>query len=318
MTLENKGLLAFEWATLAYVVFTLVVMAVLWPRLLCPWDMLAGRAGVVATTLVLWGVYRRWPSRFTMLLRAVGQMLWLSWWYPDTYELNRCLPNLDHVFASAEQWLFGCQPALTLCQQWPQPFVSEPLALGYVSYYPLIAAVFIYYFLRRYDEFARCVYVILGSFFLFYVIFVLLPVAGPQFYYEAVGTDVIAQGHFPDIGHYFYDHQESLPIPGKAGGFFYQLLQQAHDAGERPTAAFPSSHVGVTTVLMWLAWHSRSRLLFFAMLPLAVLMFFATFYIQAHYVIDAIAGLVVGTAMYFALARGDFFSKRHGSFKKNM
>jgi len=32
---------------------------------------------------------------------------------------------------------------------------------------------------------------------------------------------------------------------------------------------------------------------------LSVLMFFATFYIQAHYAIDAIAGLFVGTAMYF-------------------
>ncbi len=35
------------------------------------------------------------------------------------------------------------------------------------------------------------------------------------------------------------------------------------------------------------------------MIPLAALMFFATFYIQAHYVIDAIAGLVAGTMMHF-------------------
>jgi membrane-associated phospholipid phosphatase len=30
-------------------------------------------------------------------------------------------------------------------------------------------------------------------------------------------------------------------------------------------------------------------------------MFFATFYIQAHYAIDAIAGLFVGAFMYFLL-----------------
>jgi hypothetical protein len=35
--------------------------------------------------------------------------------------------------------------------------------------------------------------------------------------------------------------------------------------------------------------------------PFGVLMFFATFYIQAHYAIDAIAGLFVGTLMYFLL-----------------
>ena len=52
---------------------------------------------------------------------------------------------------------------------------------------------------------------------------------------------------------------------------------------------------------MWLAWEARNRRLFFSLLPFAVLMFFATFYIQAHYAIDAFAGLLVGTAMYFGL-----------------
>jgi membrane-associated phospholipid phosphatase len=75
----------------------------------------------------------------------------------------------------------------------------------------------------------------------------------------------------------------------------------AHNAGERPTAAFPSSHVGVTTVLLWLAWATGNRRFFWWLVPFGVLMFFATFYIQAHYAIDAIAGLFVGTIMYFLL-----------------
>lgn len=297
----NKRLWLFEWATLAYTAFTLVLMALLWSRLHDPWSMLGMRAAVVGTTAVLWAVYQRWPSPFTMLLRVAGQMAWLSRWYPDTYELCCCLPNLDHVFASLEQWCFGCQPALVLCEQWSQTVVSEALALGYVSYYPLITATALFYFFARREHFLRCVFVVMGAFFLSYVIFDLLPVAGPQFYYEAVGTDQIALGHFPDVGFYFYDHLESLPIPGHEGGLFYRLLVDAHNAGERPTAAFPSSHVGVTVVLLWLAWRARSRWLLFAMLPLAILMFFATFYIQAHYAIDAIAGVVVGTAFYFIL-----------------
>ena len=211
------------------------------------------------------------------------------------------LPNLDHLFAQAEQWTFGCQPALVLLQRYGQPVVSELLSLGYVSYYPLIITLVFFYFFRRYERFTYAVYVVMASFFIFYVVFDLLPVAGPQFYYEAVGCDLIAQGHFPDLGHYFRDHQESLPIPGWKDGPFYHLLVIAHDAGERPTAAFPSSHVGVTVVLLWLAWEARSRRLFWGMMPLGVLMFFATFYIQAHYAIDAIAGLFAGTALYFLL-----------------
>lgn len=307
---KQKGLLAFEWAALIYIAVTLVLIAVLWQKLVSPLTMVQGRVAVVVMTLALWAVYRWRPCRLTMLLRVVGQMAWLGWWYPDTYELNRVLPNLDHLFAEAEQWVFGCQPALLFSWQWPQPILSEVLTLGYVSYYPLIAAVVLYYFLRRYAEFTHCVFIIMGSFFLFYIIFDLLPVAGPQFYYEAVGIKEIAQGHFANVGMWFLDHQNSLPSPGYSDGLFYHLLQQAHEAGERPTAAFPSSHVGITTVLLCLAWHARSRWLFFTMLPLGILMFFATFYIQAHYVIDAIAGIFTGLLFYYLLSRvADFSTK---------
>ena len=297
----TKGLLLAEWSMMAYTVFTLLLMAWHWNELVNPLSMLWGRLGAVLMTLALWLVYRRWPSRWTILLRVGGQLALLSWWYPDTYELNRFLPNLDHHFAALEQTVFGCQPSLLFCRQFPQPVVSELLSLGYVSYYPLMVLVMLYYFFRRYQQFLQTVFIIIAAFFLFYVIFDLLPVVGPQFYYEAVGTDVIAQGTFPDLGLYFRDHQECLDIPGWRDGVFYDLLVDAHNAGERPTAAFPSSHVGITTVLLWLAYKSRCRWLFLTVLSLGVLMFFATFYIYAHYAIDAIAGLFVGTLFYFLL-----------------
>ena len=297
----KKGLFLFEWAMLAYCLFTLLLMALWGGRLVNVGPMLLLRASAVAMIFALWLLYRWKPCRLTMMLRVAGQLSLLGRWYPDTYELNRVLPNLDHLFASFEQSCFGCQPALLFSQHYSSSFISEMLCLGYASYFPMIAAVAFYYFFRRYDRFAYTAFVILASFFLFYVIFIFLPVAGPQFYYAAVGTDQIAQGVFPDLGHYFLTHQEALPIPGDNGGLFHFLVQLAHDAGERPTAAFPSSHVGISVLLLWLAWESRSRWLFSILFVLTVLMFFATFYIQAHYVIDAIAGLFVGTAMYFLM-----------------
>jgi membrane-associated phospholipid phosphatase len=95
-----------------------------------------------------------------------------------------------------------------------------------------------------------------------------------------------------------------LPIPGWEDGMMHKLLIMAHDAGERPTAAFPSSHVGVATIVMWLAWETKNRKVLFTCLPFAVLLFFSTFYIQAHYAIDAIAGLFFGTVFYFFLKWG--------------
>ena len=66
-------------------------------------------------------------------------------------------------------------------------------------------------------------------------------------------------------------------------------------------AAFPSSHVGVTTVVMLLALRTRSKGLIFTILPFYILMCFSTVYIYAHYAIDAIAGLLTGILLYFAL-----------------
>ena len=297
----TKGLLALEWVVMGYLVLTLLLMLFTYTKVYNPESMLWGRFRVVAMTVALWAVYRMLPCRFTRLCRVALQVALLSWWYPDTYELNRVFPNLDHRFAALEQHIFGSQPALWFADRCSHPVFSELMHMGYASYYPLMVIVLLYYFFYRYADFGRAAFVVLASFFAYYVIFVLLPVAGPQFYYQAVGLDDIARGVFPDLGHYFASHQECLPIPGWRDGFFYHLVVIANDAGERPTAAFPSSHVGVTTVLMLLAWHSRSRRLFFGMLPFFLLMCFATVYIQAHYAIDALAGLVTGVIIYFLL-----------------
>lgn len=297
----QRGLLAVEWITMSYMVFTLLMMLFMWTKLVNPEPMLWGRFQYVAVTLAMWVVYRMVPCRLTMLARIVAQMAFLGWWYPDTYELNRLLPNLDYVFAQWEQDLFGCQPSLLFSQAVPYGWFSELMCLGYVSYFPLIATVTLYYFFKRYKEFQLATFVILTSFFIYYFIFILLPVTGPQFYYLAVGTDKIAAGIFPHLGDWFLTHSERMASPGWNEGFFYHLLDIAHDAGERPTAAFPSSHVGVTTVLMMLALRTRSRRLIFGMLPFYLLMCLSTVYIYAHYAIDAIAGLITGILLYYIL-----------------
>ena len=298
----HKGLFAFEWAVVAYMMLTLIVILFTWTKAVNPVSMLWGRVHFVAMTIALWLVYRLLPCRLTRFLRVAGQMALLSWWYPDTYELNRIFPNLDHLFASFEQQVFGCQPALLFSKAISNPVFSELMDMGYASYFPLMVVVLVYYFFCRYDDFLRAAWILLASFMIYYVIFVFLPVTGPQYYYGAAGLDNIAQGIFPNVGNYFQTNMERMTSPGWADGFFYHLVESAHQAGERPTAAFPSSHVGITTVLMLLSWHTRSLRLTLSLFPFFILMCFATVYIQAHYAIDAIAGLISGSLFYFLCA----------------
>lgn len=297
----HRGLLPLEWVMAVYWVLTMAIVLFCYTKVQNPDAMIWGRLRIAFMTLALWAVYRMAPCRLTRLARVVAQMSLLSWWYPDTYEINRMLPNLDHVFAALEQSVFGCQPALLFSRYMPWHFFSELMDLGYASYFPMIAVVVFFYFFFRYREFQRAAFIVMAAFFIYYVVFILVPVTGPTYYYKAVGLGDIMRGVFPNVHDYFNYNTDCLPAPGWHDGVFYQMVEDAKAAGERPTAAFPSSHVGVSTILMLLAWHTGNRRFLFLLLPFYVLLCFSTVYIQAHYAIDALAGLVSGTLLYFIL-----------------
>ena len=78
---------------------------------------------------------------------------------------------------------------------------------------------------------------------------------------------------------------------------FYQLVEASQEVGERPTAAFPSSHVGISTIVMIMAWRVNKKLAY-VLAPFYILLCCATVYIQAHYLIDAIVGFVSAFFVY--------------------
>ena len=218
----RKGLLAVEWVAMGYLLLTTVLVLLLYTKMENPTALLMGRARVVAMTAALWLVYRLVPCPLTRFARIGAQILLLAWWYPDTYELNRTFQNLDHIFAQIEQSWFGCQPALLFCQKVTSPIVSELFDFGYGAYYPMIGLVTLYYFFWRYHEFERATFILLASFFLFYVIFVFVPVVGPTFYYKAVGLKKIAAAVFPPMHDYFNYHQ--LLWHARNRGLLFALL----------------------------------------------------------------------------------------------
>ena len=290
--------LAVEKLNLLYNLFTTLLIIIFFNRLNDPQAMLLGRFFIAFATFAVIYVYTKFPSMATRLLRVVSQMALLSYWYPDTFEFNRIFPNLDHLFATLEFDLFGCQPALLFDQVCSGLFWREAFNMGYWLYYPMIALVSFYYFFCRPKEAERCTFVIMASFFLYYIVYIFLPVAGPQFYFPVIGEEIAAAGPYPELGDYFNLHPEITIAQEGKGGMFTELVGMAQGAGERPTAAFPSSHIGVTTILVMLAYRAK-KWLFAVMFPVYVLLCCATVYIKAHYLVDAIAGLVTGVLVYY-------------------
>lgn len=288
-----------ERISLIYNAITTLLIVLLYGRMDHPGLMLIERAGIVAVTFVLIYLYQKYPCRLSAFVRMVVQMSFLAYWYPDTFEFNRLFPNLDYFFASAEQFLFDCQPAVEFSKLFPSIWFSEPFNMGYFAYYPMIAVVAIYYFVFRFDLFEKASFVIVTSFFIYYLIYIFVPVAGPQFYFPAIGMDNVATQNFLAIGDYFNDNAILLPGPNFEQGLFFDLVEASQEVGERPTAAFPSSHVGISTILMIMAWRVNKKLCY-GLTPFYILLCCATVYIQAHYLIDVLAGWCSAVCIYIA------------------
>lgn len=295
------GYIAPELAQFAYAAITALVILFTWTGIDNAEALLLQRVTMLSGTVALCAVFGLWPCRFIILCRIAYMLLMLSAWYPDTYEINHQFGCLDHIFAAYEQDIFGMQPALWFSQIFNSAVVSELMYMGYVSYYLFFVVTIIYIYFRDFQQIERVSFLVFGGFFVCYVIYLFLPVTGPQYYYLAAGMEEIKRGVFPDVGLYFAHSTECVKAPGWDGGLFYNLCMMAHHAGERPTAAFPSSHVAIATLVMIMVARMRMwKYLLFLAVPY-VFLCLSTVYIMAHYAIDAIAGLLFGAVLFFAL-----------------
>lgn len=300
---HKKGITLFphEWVMLGYTLITLVFMLMTWSDLVNPGEMIKTRLIALAVLGAGLLLTHFCENRFTRYVRVASVMMTLSIWYPDTYEMNRVFPCLDHVFAQWDQSWFGCQPSLLFSQKVPWWWASEAFCLGYFSYFPMIWTLVTWMAFRHPQHLLRVAFVILTGFYLYYFIYIFLPVAGPQFYYQAEGVDAV-QGIFPNLGHYFNTHQDFYPMPGGNGPFHY-MVELTQAAGERPTAAFPSSHIGISTIVLMLCRRYQQKALFWCFLPFYLLLCCATVYIHAHYLVDAIFGLLSSFVVYYMVSR---------------
>lgn len=296
--------LAVEKLSFLYTLFTTLLIILFYNRISNPQAMLTGRFFAIAGTYLIIYIYTLFPSRGTRYLRLLFQVALLNFWYPDTFEFNRIFPNLDHLFASAEVSLFGCQPSI-LFEQWLSgTFWRELFNFGYWMFYPMILAITTYFFFARPKEAERCAFIVLFSFFTYYIIFMFVPVAGPQFYFPVIGERVATAGPYLAVGDYFNGMQCVTAAQEGKGMLFTELVCTAQSIGERPAAAFPSSHAGVATVIMILASRRMKKWLFMLFFIVYLLLCLATVYIKAHYLIDAIAGIVSGILIFRLAAWG--------------
>lgn len=207
--------------------------------------------------------------------RVLYPLALLGFLYSETDFLNNLFfkQDLDPLIATTEATIFGIQPALEFSKQVPTNIFAEAMYFGYFAYYLMLIGLPIVWYVKKGAESSeKMVFIIIQSFLIFYLFFDIIPVAGPQFYFI---------------------NMDPLP-PGYLFGFLIRTIQHI---GEAPTAAFPSSHVALCLIIIYMTLR-ESKKIFLLLIPVALLLILSTVYIRAHYVIDIFVAIIAAPMVY--------------------
>ena len=174
----------------------------------------------------------------------------------------------DPAVIGWERALFGGQPALEWAASWSSVVLSEILHSAYVSYYAIIFVVPAALALRgRHHEFSEALFVLLLTFTVCFVAFIVFPVSGPRYIWSTR----------PDVA------------SGPVRQFALWILESRSSRG----TAFPSSHVAVATTQSLLAifYFGRRGV---AVAIASALLAIGAIYGGFHYAVDVLAGVAVG------------------------
>lgn len=246
-----------------------------------PAGLLAGGAHLGSAALVLRLGRAGLPGRgWARFLRAAYPVLLTPLLYAELAFLNQLLVEgyRDGWVQAWEAAAFGVQPSLEAARRFGSFWLSELLHVGYFAYYPIVPLALVGLFLGRgaADLHAAAFQTAL-AFFVCYVVFVAVPVAGPRY-------------AFP-------------PLSGPpAEGAVYGLVHTVLEGGSSKGTAFPSSHVAASWAAVLACWRSDRRW-FWLLAPAALALAIGTVYGRFHYALDAVAGAGVGWAAHLVAPR---------------
>ena len=250
-----------------YVVITTVLLLFSWNQSSKSLELLLTKGLIIIISISLIYLDSKIKYKTINLLRNCYPLLFSMLFYTETVFYNKLFfNNLDNYLIDLEMYLFGFQPSIQFSEYFSNLLFSELMYIGYFSLYILIIGfVFITFFKLKKDT-EELFFKLAASMLIFYLFFCFFPSAGPQFYFPTPEKNLPTAYIFDSIMHF---------------------IQKA----EQPTGAFPSSHVGISLIVLILM-RKKVPMFFKIGIPFVILLIFSTVYIKAHYAVDAIAGIL--------------------------
>lgn len=215
-----------------------------------------------------------YKNRIFQFIRNFYPVLMICFFYSETDYYNNILwNNFDPLLVKLENIVFGSQLSMQFSQTMHYRWFSELMHFGYFSYYIMILGIPLLYYFKRPPQFEKTMFIIILSFCLYYLIFIIFPSIGPQFFFPL----------------------EERTVP--EGYLFQKIMHFILETAETETGAFPSSHVGLAIIFIILTTKHFKKVLW-VLIPVTILLLLSTVYIKAHYTIDIIAGIFSGGLFY--------------------
>lgn len=271
-----KSLKPADIATLIYILISMFLIAFFRDKLnyvdrhfLAKFYMILGIMSLVA-------IHSKWDIPVINFIHLTYPLILLSFFYGETAYLNHIFfaKDLDPIFIRLDNHIFGFQPSIEFSKHFNMKWFGEILNFSYFSYYFQAIGISSLFYIYRKNIAEKTIFYVISSFYIFYLIFIVLPVVGPQYYFS-------------------YPQSQALDT-----GIFSHAVKFIQKIGEHPTGSFPSSHVGISIIVAIISFKYFRRLFYF-ILPLTFLILFSTVYIKAHYAVDVFAGIIVAPIILY-------------------
>ncbi|MCS7163718.1 MAG: phosphatase PAP2 family protein [Thermodesulfovibrio sp.] len=186
------------------------------------------------------------------------------------------LKDIDLVLLEMDYLILGFYPYIYF-EKIANPFLTELMQISYCVYYflPFVIGVYLIKNEKK-QEFYRALFIVLLCYYLSYIGYMLFPALGPRY----------------SIAHMFQTELNGLLLANKINEFLNYLEGIKRDA-------FPSGHVGVSLVVLFLMLKYSKKLFWFSLIPV-LLLIVSTVYCRYHYFVDVLAGIILAVVSLVA------------------
>ena len=219
-----------------------------------------------------------------IILRDWVPFLFIAFIYENLHDVAGRIMHYD-IAGTMLHWdklIFGVEPTVWF-QKFYSPLATDIMAFSYALYFafPLVIMFFLSLQNRR-RAFRRMVLCLTFSFIIGFLCYVFFPCSPPRYFMHDVFT-----------------HPHHL-----SGVFLFNKLQGMWDGfSVIGGGAFPSLHVGISTVALIYAYKFRNMtrlntFLWYLYIPLVTSLWVSTVYLRHHWFIDIAAGWAVAFLSY--------------------